>query len=248
MKICRSFTAAVAAFALCCAAGVASAASGVVRERTVAVEGGAVSLVSGGELSLPAFDGRTVTLSLGRRTPSVAGRSTFGAVVDGSATLRATVVETSDGFIARVPERGGGKMLEFRREGPSLLVREVAVPRGKCAQCGDARIRKKPNRLAKEVAKPLTGDPLVDGKAIMKGESLTNVVDVMVVFDASGAGWVRGESIFAGDENALESFAADRIEAMNNDLRASGLGDLFSFRLVGTSELKSSVDDGRDDE
>lgn len=82
----------------------------------------------------------------------------------------------------------------------------------------------------------------------MKGESLTNVVDVMVVFDASGAGWVRGESIFAGTETALESFAADRIEAMNNDLRASGLGELFSFRLVGTSELESSVEDVRDDE
>ena len=238
-----------AAVAICCAAGVALAGSGVVRERTVAVDGGAVSLASGGELSLPAFDGRTVRLSLGRRTPSVAGRSTFGAVVDGSATLRATVVETSGGFIARVPERGGGTMLEFRREGSSLLVREVAVPRGKCAQCGDARIpRKKPNRLAKEVAKPLTGDPVVDGKANMKGETLTNVVDVMVVFDASGAGWVREESIFAGTAAAIENFAADRIMAMNNDLAASGLGDLFSFRLVGISELESSVEDILDDD
>ena len=222
-------------------------ASGVLRERTVAVEGLAASLASGGELALPAFEGRTVTLSLGRRTPSVAGRSTYGAVVDGSAMLRATVVETAAGFVARVPERGGGKMLEFRYEGQSLLVREVAVPRGRCAQCGDALVRKKPNRLAKEVAKPLTGDPVVDGKAIMKGETLTNVVDVMVVFDASGAGWVREESIFAGTAAAIENFAADRIMSMNNDLAASGLGDLFSFRLVGVSELESSVEDLLDD-
>lgn len=248
MKICKSFSAAVVAVAVCCAAGFASAASGVVREQTVAVEGLAASLASGGELSLPAFDGRIVKLALGQRTPSLAGRSTFGAVVDGSATLRATVVETATGFIARVPERAGGKMLEFRCDGPSLLVREMAVPRGKCAECSGERIRKKPNKFAKEVSKPMTGDPVVDGKAIMKGESLTNVVDVMVVFDASGAAWVRDESIFAGVENAVETFAADRIESMNNDLAASGLGDLFSFRLVGVSELESSVEDVLDED
>ena len=234
--------------ALCGAGALTSSAAGVVRERTVAAEGLAASLVSGGELALPAFDGRTVRLSLGQRKPSVAGRSTFGAVVDGAATLRATVVETATGFIARVPERGGGKMLEFRCEGSSLQVREVEVPRGRCAQCSGTQIRKVPNRLAKVVAPPLTGNPLVDGRAIMKGETSTNVVDVMLVFDASGAGWVRDESIFAGTETALEEFAADRIESMNNDLKASGLGDLFSFRLVGFSELESSVEDVLDDE
>ena len=222
------------------------AAGGVVRERVVSPgEFVAPVLSSGGELALPAFDGRTVRLSLGARTPSVAGRSSFGAVVDGSALLRATVMETAKGFVARVPGKGGGTMLEFRYDGSALAVRECAVPRGSCAQCQGLRksVGKKPS--AKFTTAGITGNPLVDGRSILKGEQTTNVVDVLVALDASGAEWINEESIFAGVENAVDSFVADRIQSMNNDLAASGIGDLFSFRLVGVFVMESSAEDIR---
>ena len=60
-----------------------SASAGILRECTLTAAD-LPGLASGVVLRLPAFDGRTVTVSLGERRTSANGLSTFGATVEGS--------------------------------------------------------------------------------------------------------------------------------------------------------------------
>ena len=219
----------------------------VVRQRVVPVEAcGAASVSSGARLVLPTFDGAEISLTLGVRKPSFTGFSSYGAKSDGALGLNATVVETADGFVAKVSDPRTGHVFSFRRDAVGLEVREIEPsrgPRGLCAReisFGEPAASGGRTRLAK--AAPLTGKPLVDGAAMLKGERLTNVVDILIAFDKSGANWVRDHS----DIGNISAFAQDRVQNMNNALVNSGLGHLFEFRLAGVIEVASDASKVKD--
>ena len=204
---------------------------------------------AGERLVLPSFDGGEVAITLDRRTDSVTGHASYGGRSEGAFLRNATVVETPSGFVATVTDNRTKNVLVFRWNGESLRVVERTPPRrrGRCgtkesdsrpksAVEADASSREKYSRTTS-----LTGNPLVDGKAMLRGETLTNVVDVLFSFDASGASWVRTASSFADEDDALGLFAEDRVASMNNALVNSGLGKKFSFRMAGTIAVSTDA-------
>ena len=213
------------------------ASGDVVRQRSVpAATCGEQSLTPGARLVLPTFDGAEVSLVLGRRTSSVTGFSSYGAKTDGAVGWNATVVETADGFVATVPDSRTGFVYTFRRTAESLAIAERAPACGPLRACEPKQVVDESSsgfRTKKASLPPLTGNPLVDGKAMLKGEHLTNVVDVLIAYDKSAADWVRKNTVFAAASNPLAAFAQDRVQDMNNTLANSGLGQLFEFRLAG---------------
>ena len=66
-------------------------------------------------------------------------------------------------------------------------------------------------------------------------ETLLDVVDVMLAFDVDALAWIE-----ANDMDA-ETFSARLVGQMNEVLRNSSLGGVFSFRLVGAEKLDVSV-------
>lgn len=240
----RAFCAIFAAFAAMLAA--AEATAGVLRSRVVrAAECGEFAPQAGGRLVLPSFDGAEVALSLGARAESVTGHASYGARSVGSRTRNATVVETPSGFVATVTDGRTRRVTVFRWDGESLRVSERA-PSGRNRRCATKKAPKQEDGGAAGARKAgrkssLTGNPLVDGKAMLSGETLTNVVDVLFAFDSSGASWVRTASSFAEENDALGLFAEDRVANMNNILANSGLADRFSFRLAGTIAVKTDA-------
>lgn len=224
-----------------------TAPAGLLRTRVVpAAACGNLAPQPGDRLVLPSFDGKSVSLSLGARSPSVTGHASYGARSLGSRLRNATVMETPSGFVATVSDERTRRVTVFRWNGDSLCVSERAPAVGsrRCATKKAPKLedggspagsRKAASRSA------LTGDPLVDGRAMLSGETLTNVVDVLFAFDASGASWVRTASSFAGEKNALGLFAEDRVANMNNILANSGLADRFSFRLAGTIAVSTDA-------
>lgn len=73
-------------------------------------------------------------------------------------------------------------------------------------------------------------------RAASQTESLTDVVDVLVVFDASARLWLA-----AKNKGTMAAFAARCEEKMNKVLSDSKLLDLFRFRVVGTVELPADL-------
>ena len=233
-----------AIFIACLAVVLAFAASaGILRECTLTAAD-LPGLASGVVLRLPAFDGRTVTVSLGERRTSANGLSTFGATVEGSCGRDAVAVQTEDGFVLRAKDPRTGRTLEFRRKGDALRVREreAAAPGPRTCTSRHFPSRQSDGKAAYLSRSALTGDPMVDGRRMLKGEVRTNVVDILMAYDASAAAWVRTESVFAGLPNSVEAFSAERIENMNNALVNTGLGDLFSFNLAGTLVITNNWD------
>ena len=222
------------------------AASGdVVRQLAVPASAcGEQPLAPGVRLVLPAFDGAEVSLVLGRRMPSVTGGASYGAKTDGAAGWNATVVETADGFVATVPDARTGLVLSFLRDAEKLTVAARAPSRAVCRACEPQQVAAEPSsgiRTKTARLPPLTGNPLVDGKAMLRGEALTNVVDLLVAFDKSAADWVRTHSVFALADAPLTAFAQDRVQDMNNTLANSGLGHLFEFRLAGVVAVSTDA-------
>lgn len=228
-----------------CAAWTSSAR--VLRSRTApAAECGVLSPLQGGRLSLPTFAGGRISLLLDRRMRSITGHASYGARIEGGARRVATVVETPSGFVATVNDPGTGHVFVFRWNGETLKVTERDERRGGCrcgvkaqAQSADGGTSATAIKSARRAA--LTGRPLVDGRVMLKGETLTNVVDVLFSFDKSGAAWVRTASSFAGEDDAVGLFAQDRIANMNNILANTGLADLFTYRLVGTVTVSTDA-------
>ena len=230
-------------------AGAASA--GIVRSRVIPASAcGELAPQAGGRLVMPSFDGGKVSITLGRRTASVTGHASFGGMSDGANLRNATVVETPSGFVATVTDDRARKVFVFRWDGENLRVVERTLPsrRGHCgAKSSDSRPKSasgdEPETARQKSARvsSLTGNPLVDGKEMLIGETLTNVVDVLFAFDASAASWVRTASSFAGEKDAIGLFAEDRVANMNNVLANSGLSNRFSFRLAGTISVATDA-------
>ena len=217
----------------------------VVRQRVVPSSAcGEQSLAPGVRLVLPAFDGAEVSLELGRRMPSVTGGASYGAKTEGAIGWNATVVETAAGFVATVPDARSGHVLTFRRDAENLTITERAPSRAACPACEPKQVPCESSsgvRTKTAKAPPLTGNPLVDGKAMLRGETLTNAVDLLIAFDKSAADWVRSKSVFALTDDPLAAFAQDRVQDMNNTLANSGLGRLFEFRLAGVVAVSTDV-------
>ena len=218
----------------------------VVRKRIVpAGTCGTASVAPGACLVLPTFDGAEISLTLDERKPSVTGYSSYGAKSEGALRLNATVIETADGFVATVSDPRTGHVFVFRRNGDGLEVKEI-VPtrgaRGPCTkECPCAEPAASSGGVKRLKGASLTGNPLVDGRSMLKGEKLTNVVDVLIAFDKSGANWVRGNTAFGALPSPLQAFAQDRVQNMNNALVNSGLGRLFEFRLTGVIEVATDA-------
>ena len=224
---------------------------GVVRQHVVPPSAcGEQPLAPGVRLVLPAFDGTEVSLELGRRMPSVTGGASYGAKTEGAIGWNATVVETAAGFVATVPDARSGHVLTFRRDAENLTITERAPPRGHSRQCEPKQFVDEQSSAGgakpAKAAPPLTGKPLVDGKAMLRGETVTNVVDILFAFDKSAADWVRRESAFAVVDNPLSAFAQDRVQDMNNTLVNSGLGRLFEFRLAGVIAVSTDASKVKD--
>lgn len=218
----------------------------VVRQRSIPVAAcGELSLAPGARLELPTFDGAGVSLVLGSRTPSVTGLPSYGARTEDAIGWNATVVETADGFVATVPDVRTGHVFTFRRIAGELTVTERAPSRAAYHACEprQAVVEDAPGgRTRLMAAKPaLTGNPLVDGKLMLRGETVTNAVDLLIAFDKSAAAWVRKNTVFASEATPLSAFARDRVQNMNNTLANSGLDQLFTFRLVGVIEVASDA-------
>ena len=235
-------TAKMLAIAAILLAGAASA--GIVRSRVIPASAcGELAPQAGGRLVMPSFDGGKVSVTLGRRMASVTGHASFGGMSDGANLRNATVVETPSGFVATVMDERARKVLVFRWNGESLRVVERNLP-SRRGHCGTKSCDRRPKSASGDESgaarqksarvSSLTGDPLVDGKNMLIGETLTNVVDVLFAFDASAASWVRTASSFAGEKDAVGLFAEDRVANMNNVLANSGLGSRFSYRMAGT--------------
>ena len=219
---------------------------GVVRKRVVPPEMcGAASVAPGMRLVLPTFDGDDISLVLDERKPSVTGYSSYGAKSEGALGLNATVVETADGFVATVSDPRTGHVFAFRRSADGLEVKEIVPARGARGPCTRECPCADPVASGGGVKRlrvaSLTGKPLVDGAGMLKGEKLTNVVDVLIAFDKSGANWVRRNTDFGALASPLPAFAQDRVQNMNNALANSGLGRLFEFRLAGVIEVSTDA-------
>lgn len=216
------------------------AGGGVLREARIPAQAEAVRPVPGKALELPSFDGATVTVVVGRRSVSTAGVVTYGGRTSGSWFSNASIVMTGGGGLVATVGMGGS-VLSFRLKGGEWTVRETA----QAARGGRRCTVKRPpapaaagNGRSARLRAGLTGRPTIDGAAYMKrGEVYTNVIDVLVGVDASAARWIRESSDFAGEERALELFAADAIQRSNDVCGNTDLDQLFSFNLAGVVEV-----------
>ena len=216
------------------------AGGGVLREARIPAQAEAVRPVPGKALELPSFDGATVTVVVGRRSVSTAGVVTYGGRTSGSWFSNASIVMTGGGGLVATVSMGGS-VLSFRLKGGEWTVRETA----QAARGGRRCTVKRPpapaaagNGRSARLRAGLTGRPTIDGAAYMKrGEVYTNVIDVLVGVDASAARWIRESSDFAGEERALELFAADAIQRSNDVCGNTDLDQLFSFNLAGVVEV-----------
>ena len=212
--------------------------AGVLRERMVAAgDCPPVRLVSGTRLTMPTFDGDEVSLVLGMRRTSVTGCASFAAVSEGLSPVKnAVVVSTAEGFVARVQDLSTGHVFTFRRDATGLLVREIkpdvhlAYPR--CKKSPPCKASQKGARLQ---AVDLGGDwfERIKRQWLARGETQTNVIDILVACDLSAARWIKAN--YGADGVAV--FAAESVAKMNLALANTDLDRDFQFRLAGTVEV-----------
>ena len=191
-------------------------------------------LMAGGRLVLPAFNGAEVVLRLGARNASVSGHSSFLAVAEGQTELcSAVVVQTADGFVARVQDLSTGHWLSFVRSEHGLSVRESAPESRAAGACRTRSLRALPTSSAK-LAQIVSSEASFDkyrNQWLARGETSTNRVDILVAYDISASTWVRENY----GPQGVAAFAEECVAKMNLVLANSGLDDAFSFNLAGTT-------------
>ena len=224
---------------------------GLVREARIPAEGVLAHPVVGTTFSVPSFDGGTVSIEVASRNISTTGVVTYGGRTPGSWLNNATVVMAKGGVVATVTDAATGHVFTFRHEKGGWTVRETE-PSGK-GRCGTVKsLLPEPAPSGGSTARlmagtALTGNPLVDGAKIMKhGETVTNVIDVLVGVDRSAGDWIREQSQFAGMEDAVNLFAADAIARCNGMYANTDLDKLFTFNLVGVIEIGVDCSQFRD--
>ena len=242
MNVQKVILIAVAAFAAFCAD------AAVLREAKVPAAGEPVKPVPGEVLELPSFDGATLLVEIGKRSVSSTGVVTYGGRTVGSPLNNASLVLAGGGFVATLADYANGSVISVRLADGEWTLREESVPKGgKCGAERRSRAAAGGGKAAKVDVSRLTGNPLVDGAAIMKrGEKVTNVVDVLVGLDKSAGDFIRQKSIFAGLADAVGIFAADAIERCNNAYANTGLDRFFKFNLAGVIEIAPDLSTVRD--
>lgn len=221
--------------AICCVCWCGRA--GVLRETFVGAEDcPPVRLVSGARMELPSFGGSRISLRLGDRSVSVTGHASFTAAVEGGRVPEtAVVVGTADGFFAKVQDLKTGNVLTFARDARGVRVREERPLRRRSPEVPRPRLQSRLPIAKGTSARVLTsGTTFAAAKArwLARGESETNVVDVLVAYDTTAAAWVRENC----GEDGIDVFAEESVAKMNLVLRNSGLDD-YRFRLVGTKTV-----------
>lgn len=232
--------AASAAFAL-------AALAATLREAEFTLEGGVPAVYEGATVSIPSFDGEPAVIAIESRSISTTGVMTYSGRTALSPYRNATVTPVRGGFIASVKDHASGRNVTYRVKDGTVAVKETSPLKG--GKCGTVSSCAKPQATGGRMlaAAALTGDPLKDGADIMRnGETVTNVIDILVAFDKSAGDWVRESSAFAGEENAVALFAADAIERVNSMYANTGLNELFTFNLAGFIEIGSDLSQERD--
>lgn len=220
-----------AIFVITCTIGAKAA---VLRERTLPVaECPKAVLATGARVTLPTFDGEAVAIRLGKRSVSGTGRVSFAASIEGWESLKsAVVVGMPDGFVATVQDLKTGHVFTFIRNADGLRVRE-SVPERHNARPHQTKSLPAPVNEKSALLKKVVGSgstfASLKAKWLARGETETNVVDILVAYDASAADWVRENY----GESGPEVFAETSVAKMNLALVNSGIDDAFRFRLAG---------------
>ena len=238
------------------------ASADLIREETFnPLPGVVMRPIAGERLTLPSFDGATAAFELGARRVSVTGNAVYPARRVGSPWNDSSLVTTSSGFILRT-KAANGHRLAYVWNGSVVRVRENSVAcRGKCGTCAAANgsagatvsSSSAVGRAARNAVvsdEPLTGDPLKDGYRMLKGEKVTNVVDVLIVLDKSAQKWVEEKSDFAGLDDPCAAYADDAILRANQTLANTGLTNHFTFALARLVKINcdcGAVRDSQDD-
>lgn len=224
--------------------------AGVVRETRFA-RAKCPEPVANGELALPLFEGTFATVRLGAASTSSTGIVSCGGRTVGSPMENVSVTFAKDGWVLRMTDPATRNILSFVASGEMVVVRERTPVRG-----GRYGHFEKPHpalavptgdKSAAVTTRAATSNPLVDGAAFLRrGETNTNVIDILVGVDASAAAWIRENSDFAGEENAVDLFAADCIRRCNNTYANTGLDEFFTFNLAGVIEVELDASKLRD--
>ena len=224
------------------AASVFASFADTVRESTITGEACARP-EPGATITVPWFDGATISVTLGERTVSSCGIVTFSGRTAAAAYGNATVTMTANGFIVNTVDAATGNAIAVRRAGDVWHLRE-STRRVSHAKCGNTTSSSS-RHAARSV---VSGGATVDGAGFLKrGEIVTNVIDVLVALDKSAANWVRGKSDFAGMDNAVEYFAATALAQCNNTYANTDLNNFFTFNLAGVIEVDYDCSQLRDD-
>ena len=230
-----------------------AASAGVLREETF-VGDDVLAPVVGEALVLPWFDGGQMRVEILDRDISPGGVVVFSGRTFDSAYRNVVVVKRVDCMSATITDAHTGNRISVRQSGGQWVLREDAAARsGRCGAGPRGRDKRTPAGKTLLGAPKLTGDPLVDGKAMLKGETTTNRVDILVAFDKSAAQWVADKSIFATNdattiETAIENFAVDCIANCNLVLQNTDLDRLFKFSLAGYIVVDEDLSLNRDDD
>ena len=188
-------------------------------------------VAEGATLTLPAFDGRAITLEIGSAS-SNAGLVVYSAHTAGLSLSNASVVVTPAGCFVRVKEPVTGNILFFRYIDGEWHVQEERTRNG--GICGNVMadiVSPSGGCLARSVkAAALTGNPKLDGAALMaKGERVLNEIDVLLAVDSSAAKWIREKTNYGAmpGVDAIALFASETIARCNATYANTGLNAFF---------------------
>ena len=226
----------------------AAAASAEVLREADLPSAGLPLFEQGARFSLPSLDGgaREVVLRSVQSTPK--GVSAFGRTA-GSLVNNVALTARADGrgCVVTVTDPATRNQVSYRLDGAVWQVRESAPVRGACG-CPRHRVANPELPDGTRASRALSGDPLVDGAAIVRngGETNTNVIDVLIAVDLSAQNWIRWESDFGGEEDALEQFARQQIARVNAYYANTGLDEFFTFNLAGVFAIDRDLSLNRD--
>ena len=172
-----------------------------------------------------------------------AGERAFLGTLDGYVdALNAVLTETDRGWRMSVDDWRQAKTWVIVNADGRTSVRSCAKPRRTAGSC---RRYRPPREASSESSRPLFRSIASGGlTAGWEVDSVTNEIDILVVFDRSA------KLRLARMECTAETFAAEQIAKMNATLANSGLADDFRVTLAGVFNASFDVtrDCGRDED
>lgn len=201
--------------------------------RPGAPDGFGTALDVGDRLELRVGSGRTLALDLRRELPARDGRRSFLAETAGyDGVLNATVVQTVRELVATVRDYRRRRVWQIAVTPEGATVREIDPNAVRPAPGPHRRLDRRTGTggasrtLAS--ARGLQQGPL----AWSRGETRTNVIDILVAYDASALDYLKFNR-----RGSVETFAENAIQQLNACLANTGLDADFTFALAGTVGL-----------